>query len=98
MPLVAWAFLPLGCRLFAIALVETIDASGSVHELLLSGEERVASRTDFHVQVALLGGARLERLAASAGNSDFDVFRVNSRFHYLSTLSKQPQAAFSNKT
>lgn len=77
------AFLPLGRRLFAIAFVEAIDASGRVHEFLLSGEEGVASRTNFHVQVALLGRARFECLAASATDGYFDVFRMNSWFHLL---------------
>ena len=44
----------------------------------------MAGRTDFHMQIALLGRTRLEGLAAGAGNSDFSVFRVNSRFHLLS--------------
>ena len=83
MPPVPRAFLPLGRRLFAIALVETIDASGRVHEFLLSGEERVASRTNFNVQVALLRRARLKGLAASATHGDFNVFRMNSWFHLL---------------
>ena len=44
-----------GSRFLAIALVEAIDASGGVDELLLTSEERVASRTNFDVQIALLG-------------------------------------------
>jgi hypothetical protein len=39
----------------AIALVEAIDASGSIDEFLFAGEEGVASRANFDVQVALLG-------------------------------------------
>ena len=46
----------------------------------------MAGRTDFDVQIALLGRTRLEGLAAGTGNSDFSVFRVNSRFHLLSSL------------
>ena len=70
----------------AVALVETIHASGGIDQLLFTGEERVASRANFDVQVALLGRAGLECLAASAGNSYIDVFWVNSWFH-LVTLS-----------
>src|SRR6476661_6285060 len=66
----------------AIALVEAIDASRSVDQLLFAGEEGVASRTNFDVQVALLGRARCERLAASAGYIYIDVFWVNSWFHF----------------
>ena len=45
----------VGRWFLAIALVETIDASGGIHEFLFTGEERVASRTNFDVQIALLG-------------------------------------------
>ena len=38
----------------AIALVEAIDASRGVNQLLFAGKERVASRAYFDVQVALL--------------------------------------------
>src|ERR1051325_3500744 len=72
----------------AVALVEAIDASSGIDQLLFAGEERVASRANFDVQVALLGGAGLERLAASAGNIYFDVFWVNSWFH-LVTFSRR---------
>jgi len=70
----------------AVALVEAIDASRGIDQLLFAGEERVASRANFDVQVALFGGACRERLTASAGNSYIDVFWVNSWFH-LVTLS-----------
>ena len=72
-----------GGWLLAIALVEAIDASRGIDQLLFAGEERVASRANFDVQVALLGRAGLERLAASAGNSYIDVFWVNSWFHLV---------------
>jgi hypothetical protein len=41
--------------LFAVALVETIDASSRVHQLLLAGKKRMASRADFNVQITFLG-------------------------------------------
>jgi hypothetical protein len=65
----------------AVTLVEAIDASGGIDEFLFTGEERVASRTDFDVQVTFLRGAGLECFAARAGDVYFDVFGVNSRFH-----------------
>ena len=71
----------LGRWFLAIALVEAIDASRGIDQLLLSGKERMASRTDFHVQIALFRGAGLERLTASASDVDFYVFWVNSWFH-----------------
>ena len=72
-----------GSGFLAIALVEAIDASRGIDQLLFAGEERVASRANFDVQVALLGRARLKRLAASARNIYFDVFWVNCWFHLV---------------
>ena len=83
----------LSRRFPAIALVEAIDASRGIDQLLLSGKERMASRANFHVEVALFGRAGLERLAASAANGDFYVFRVNSWFHLLLCLPSGVHAA-----
>ena len=70
-----------GSGFLSIALVEAIDASRGIDQLLFAGEERVACRTDFDVQIAFLGRASFERLATSATNGNFDVFWVNSWFH-----------------
>lgn len=67
----------------AVAFIESIHASGSINQLLFTGKERVASRANFDVQVAFLGRAGLECLAASAANSYIDVFWVNSWFHLV---------------
>lgn len=75
-----------GCRFLAIALVESINASCRVDELLLTGEERVASRADFDVQVVFSGRAGFEALTASATNGYFVIFRVDSWFHYFLSL------------
>ena len=83
------------CGFLAIALVEAVHASGGIDQLLLAGKERVASGTNFDVQVTFLGGASLERLAARAGDGDINVFWVNSWFHML-TLYRRPRAAISN--
>jgi hypothetical protein len=81
----------------AVALVEAIDASCGIDELLFTSEEGVASRTDFDVQVTFLGGASLERLAARATDCYFNVFGVNSRFHLtLVRTIGGPIAAISN--
>ena len=80
----------------AIALVEAIDASGGIDQLLFTRKERVASRANFDVQIALLGGASLERLAASAGNGYFDVFWVNSWFHLFQLSIGGTRAAITN--
>ena len=70
-----------GSWLFAIALVEAIDASCGIDQLLLTGEKRVTRRTDFDVQVTFASRASLEALAARTSDVNFDVFWVNSWFH-----------------
>ena len=88
-----------GGWLFAIALVEAIDASCGIDQLLLAGKERVASGTNFDVQVTFFGGASLERLAARAGDGDINVFWVNSWFHLITLYSiGGVRAAISNGT
>jgi hypothetical protein len=72
-----------GGRFLAIALVEAIDTSCCIDQLLLAGKERVASGTNFDVQVTFLGRARLERLATRAGDGNINVFWVNSWFHLI---------------
>jgi hypothetical protein len=83
-----WGSRGLGGWFLAIALVEAINASGGIDQLLFAGKEGVASRANFDVQVALLGGAGLECLAASAANGYIDVFWVNSWFHVI-TFSRR---------
>lgn len=86
-----------GGRFPAVTFVEAIDASCGIDQFLLTREERVAGRTDFDVQVALAGGAGLERLAAGAANGNLVIFGMNSWFHLtlLHSLSGA-FAAFSN--
>ena len=72
-----------GSGFLSIALVEAIDASSSIDQLLFAGEERMASRTNFDMQITFLGRASLESLAASAGNGNINVFWVNSWFHLI---------------
>src|SRR5690606_9647256 len=67
--------------LAAVALAELVDAAGRVHHLLLAGIERMAGRTDFHVERLAHGGARLELVAAAAGDVDLGVLRMNGFFH-----------------
>ena len=73
----------VSCGFLAIALVEAIDASCGIDQLLLAGKERVASGTNFNVQVTFLGGASFKGLAARAGDGDINVFWVNSWFHVI---------------
>src|ERR1035438_4432264 len=71
----------LGAARDRVLLFEAIDPSGGVHQLLAPGEERVARGADFHTHIALVGGARLEGVAASASDVDFVVSGVNSSLH-----------------
>ena len=86
----------LGGWFLAVTLVETIYASGGIDQLLFTGEERMASRANFDVQVTFLGGASLEGLAARATDRNFNVFWMNSWFHFV-TLYRRHHAAFSKR-
>ena len=81
-------------RFLAVALVEAIDASCGIDQLLLAGKERVASGTNFDVQVTFFGRARLERLAARAGDGNINVFWVNSWFHLITLYRRRPGRDF----
>jgi len=72
-------------RSLAIATIESIDASRGINQLLLAGKKRVASRTNFHVQIAFFGRPRLKVFAARASHRNFVIFRMNSRFHFVIT-------------
>jgi len=92
-----WSGGGFGSGFLAVTLVKAIDAPCGIDQLLFTRKERVASRTDFDVQVTLLGGASLECLAARTADGDFNVFGMNSWFHFLLiTLYRRLQAAFSN--
>jgi hypothetical protein len=68
-------------QLHAVFLAEFLNAASGIHDLLLAGIERVALRTYFDVQVLTVGGAGLELIAATAGNGNFVVIRMNVGFH-----------------
>ena len=75
-----WSFL-------AIALVESINASGRVNQLLLAGEKRVASRADFNVQVAFFCRTCFKSLAAGAGYCYLAICWMNLWLHCSLTLT-----------
>jgi hypothetical protein len=89
-----WRGCAFGGWFLAVALVEAIDTSCGIDQLLFSGKEWMASRTDFDVQVTFLGGASLERLAARAGDGDINVFWVNSWFHLITLYRRRPGRNF----
>src|SRR5207245_6489348 len=47
-----------------VLLLEPIHTTFRIDQFLLTGEERVASRTNFHAHVAIMGGTRLENVPA----------------------------------
>src|SRR5579862_1360050 len=68
--------------LVGILLLEAFDASGRIDHLALTGEKRMASRTDFHAQHrALVRGPRVEHTAAGAVNFHCVIIRMDSFFH-----------------
>ena len=70
----------LGGWFLAVALVETIDASGCVHQLLLSGEERMTFVADFYLKVTD-GGTGLKCVAANARHRGSQIRRMNIFSH-----------------
>lgn len=71
-------FLGVALGVFA---AEALDATRGVQHFLFAGEERVAVGADFHVDVALMGGASCERVTARAQDAYFVVSGVNSSLH-----------------
>ena len=68
------------CKLHAVALLEAIDASAGVNQLLLAGVERVALGADFNAQL-LLGGTGDESVAADAGHGNLLILRMDAFLH-----------------
>jgi hypothetical protein len=66
---------------FTVLPLETLDATRCVDQLLFPREERVAVRADFHVNLFL---RRTRGPCGPAGASDmaFDIFGMNSFFHF----------------
>src|SRR6266404_3424236 len=62
------------------ALLEALEASTRVDELLLAGVERVAGRADLDVQLGLRG-TRGERVPAAAVHGGEDVLGMNLGLH-----------------
>src|SRR3984893_7825532 len=66
---------------FGILPAETLDAAGRVQQLLFAGKERVASRADFHVDIALVGGAGRKTATAGTHNAHFVISGMNRCLH-----------------
>lgn len=69
------------CGCFFAACLELLDAASGVDQLLLTGEERMAVRADFNLELRL-GGADFEHCAAGAGHLCFrEIGRMDILFH-----------------
>ena len=71
----------------AETLLEAIDASAGIHQLLLAGEERMALGADINLQL-LLRAAGFKRLTAHAANDGLAVLGMDSFFLDFSPLSR----------
>ena len=71
----------------AETLLEAIDASAGIHQLLLAGEERMALGADINLQL-LLRAAGFKRLTAHAANDGLAVLGMDSFFYDFSPLSR----------
>jgi len=60
-----------------VLAAEALDAAGRIHQALFAGEERVADRADFHVNIALVGRTGLEVASAGALDLNCGVVGVN---------------------
>jgi hypothetical protein len=65
---------------FGGALLEFVHAARRIHKLLLARVKRMANVADTHND-GLLGGPRLDYVAAGATNLRVDVSRMNVRLH-----------------
>ena len=66
-----------------ILLFELIHAACSVDQLLTASEEGVAVGADFHADIALVSGTRLEHVATGANHIEFVISGVNTSFHFV---------------
>src|ERR1035437_8974352 len=66
---------------FRVLAAEALDPARGVHQLLFAGEEGVARRTDFHVDVALVGRTGHKSVAACAVHTYFVISRMDGCFH-----------------
>ena len=72
----------LSCLLQIESLVETVNTSTGINQLLLAGVERVALGADFNSDV-LLGGAGGKSIATSTANRSLFVLRMDAFSHVV---------------
>ena len=66
-------------------LLETVNTSAVIYQLLLAGEERMALGADFNLQFGL-DRPRLKRLTAYATDDGLAIFGMDLFFHAFSPL------------
>jgi len=73
------------CGGVGVLLGEALDAAGGVNQFLLAGEEGVAARADFNVQLVALDGLTSGEIVAAGALHRYSVIvRVNTGFHEAS--------------
>ena len=72
--------------LTAEALVEALNTSAGVNQLLLASVERMALGANFDVDLRL-GGTSLDHIAACAGDGAVNVIRMDTLFHSFHLIS-----------
>src|SRR5499426_671379 len=74
------------CRLTApVLFLEPLDSTRGVHELVLTGVERVALGAHFDADVGP-GGTGMNHLAARAGDGRVHIVRMNTHLHCFHPL------------
>jgi len=71
----------LARRSGSVLLAEFVHATRGIEDLLLARVERMAVRADFDLEIVSQSRARLERIPAGAGNTDFFIFGMRIGFH-----------------
>jgi hypothetical protein len=69
----------LTCRLTSLGILfaEPLYTAGGIHKFLFTGKEWVAGRTNFYMDITLVGGAGHESVAAGTLHPDFAVMGMN---------------------
>ena len=73
---------------FCVLLLEAIDTTFSVNELLLAGVERMAGRADTDAEFWKHGTGRKGCATSTADYLGIVILRVNSFFHNISLIEK----------
>ena len=78
-------------------LLEAVNASAGINQLLLAGKERVALGANFNLQLRL-DRPRLKRLTAYATDDGLAIFGMDLLFHAFSPLLRMLWVVLNRKT